>query len=129
MTRCRGVRYLAGKWEDSLRDDLLWEGGNSHSSRPSTWRVPTWSWASTLANIYYEDASLFWASDEEFEVRDEDNFQHFSDVLSCECALEGTNQFGKLTSIRLHLSVLCVEAGLVYDVLGDYKPVVQLPRH
>lgn len=44
----RQSRYLAGLWEHTLLEDLLWTRiGNS--GRPQTYRAPTWSWASVYS--------------------------------------------------------------------------------
>lgn len=40
-----GSKYLAGLWEHTLLNDLMWyKTGNS--GRPQVYRAPTWSWAS-----------------------------------------------------------------------------------
>ncbi|KAI3534901.1 heterokaryon incompatibility protein [Colletotrichum filicis] len=43
-------RYVAGLWESRLVEDLLWvcsaPGERATYSRQTTWRAPTWSWAS-----------------------------------------------------------------------------------
>lgn len=41
----RGSRYLAGMWEDSMIEDLLWHGKEPWQPRPPEWYSPTWSWA------------------------------------------------------------------------------------
>lgn len=38
-------RYIAGVWEKSLLIDLAWVAPN-RGTKPTTWRAPTWSWAS-----------------------------------------------------------------------------------
>ncbi|KAK1705464.1 heterokaryon incompatibility protein-domain-containing protein [Colletotrichum acutatum] len=42
--------YVAGLWESRLVEDLLWacsaQGERARYSRQTTWRAPTWSWAS-----------------------------------------------------------------------------------
>lgn len=43
-------RYLAGHWETGLVRQLAWTGSNG-SQRPSTYRAPSWSWASVDAPI------------------------------------------------------------------------------
>ncbi|KAK3934080.1 heterokaryon incompatibility protein-domain-containing protein [Diplogelasinospora grovesii] len=44
-----GPRYVAGLWEDSLVEDLLWyirsDVPKLLPARPTEWRSPTWSWA------------------------------------------------------------------------------------
>ncbi|KAF2658117.1 HET-domain-containing protein [Lophiostoma macrostomum CBS 122681] len=52
-----GGQYLAGLWERSLPDDLLWkvdeplETRTNH--RPQNYRAPSWSWASVNGKIEY----------------------------------------------------------------------------
>lgn len=62
-----GVRYLAGLWEDTLVEDLLWEGQERWSPRPEEWHAPTWSWAAVsggaFAHLYRStgvDYTEFW---------------------------------------------------------------------
>lgn len=53
-SRYRKTTYLAGLWEDTLVQDLLWfVRPENIGYRPSTWRAPTWSWASTQGGIDY----------------------------------------------------------------------------
>jgi hypothetical protein len=52
----RNGRYLAGLWEDSLFEDLMWwvtESDNSQARRPKEWRAPSWSWASIEGRILH----------------------------------------------------------------------------
>lgn len=135
MADVRGARCVAGMWEDSLNDDLLWAGSalgpprsvsvdkdNSDSgqmcariSRPANWRAPSWSWASTEANIYYEEAPLFWDDSLQDQERNENDFQHFSEIVSCKATPAGPNKFGVLKDGKLQLSGVVIEAELVYD--------------
>lgn len=48
-----GDKYLAGVWEKTLLDDMLWEAWESVTDRPQQWRAPTWSWASVDSFIGY----------------------------------------------------------------------------
>ncbi|KAI0127620.1 heterokaryon incompatibility protein-domain-containing protein [Xylariales sp. AK1849] len=43
-------RYLAGHWETELVRQLAWTGSNG-SHRPTSYRAPSWSWASVDAPI------------------------------------------------------------------------------
>ncbi|KAH6865560.1 heterokaryon incompatibility protein-domain-containing protein [Alternaria rosae] len=60
-----GDRYLAGLWENSIFDDLLWANASLYSSRgnrvaPSRlpgYRAPSWSWASVHGNIDFHRSS------------------------------------------------------------------------
>jgi hypothetical protein len=58
MEDIRKSRYLAGLWEDSLNTDLLWSAADTHSNgigyrypQPTSWRAPSWSWASTTSPV------------------------------------------------------------------------------
>ncbi|KAJ2992635.1 hypothetical protein NUW58_g2099 [Xylaria curta] len=42
----RKSRYLAGLWEHTLLEDLLWYRSGDSYRRPTDYRAPTWSWAS-----------------------------------------------------------------------------------
>jgi hypothetical protein len=49
-------RYLAGLWDDSLLEDLMWwvrEGDAQNTWRPKEWRAPSWSWASREGPILH----------------------------------------------------------------------------
>ncbi|KAK9416648.1 putative Heterokaryon incompatibility domain-containing protein [Seiridium unicorne] len=48
----RQSRYLAGLWEDTLLDDLLWSTYNNRC-KPATSPAPSWSWPSIDGFIYY----------------------------------------------------------------------------
>jgi hypothetical protein len=61
----RGSRYLAGLWEDTFVEDLLWyipyhfelPGVETHvkrGKRPSCWRAPSWSWGSVKSAVEYD---------------------------------------------------------------------------
>lgn len=52
-----GNKYLAGLWEASILEDLLWchrpvsTGRRAKRARPSGYRAPSWSWASVDGNV------------------------------------------------------------------------------
>ncbi|GMF78496.1 unnamed protein product [Aspergillus oryzae] len=57
---CSETRYLAGLWEDTLLEDLLWKKPKPPLPRPEAYRAPSWSWASVdgkttsaLTTLYY----------------------------------------------------------------------------
>ncbi|GAP91688.2 putative heterokaryon incompatibility protein [Rosellinia necatrix] len=54
----RRSRYLAGLWEHTLLEDLLWYRSGDAHQRPIDYRAPTWSWASvnTIENV--EDRNI-----------------------------------------------------------------------
>ncbi|KAI1491221.1 heterokaryon incompatibility protein-domain-containing protein [Biscogniauxia mediterranea] len=52
--RARGTAYLAGLWEDTLLEDLLWETQLDEGEllpRPAEYRAPSWSWASIDSDV------------------------------------------------------------------------------
>ncbi|KAI1272980.1 HET domain-containing protein [Xylaria sp. FL0933] len=62
IARRRKSRYLAGLWEDTLNDDLLWvvHAPSQHKSpRIYPRNAPTWSWASVKTWVLYWDEILF----------------------------------------------------------------------
>ena len=62
VARRRKSRYLAGLWEDTLNDDLLWVvHATSQHKNPRIYprNAPTWSWASVETWVLYWDEILF----------------------------------------------------------------------
>ncbi|KAF2497883.1 HET-domain-containing protein [Lophium mytilinum] len=51
--RCKPGKYLAGLWEDSLYDDLLWEADDKCAERLGSYRAPSWSWASVNGSVRF----------------------------------------------------------------------------
>ncbi|KAF2490228.1 HET-domain-containing protein [Lophium mytilinum] len=56
--------YLAGLWEDSIYEDLLWISRPERIShkevaypRPTAYRAPTWSWASTSSGVIFVNSN------------------------------------------------------------------------
>jgi hypothetical protein len=61
----RKCSYYAGLWEDTLITDLLWAAKDKDSRiigyeypRPTKWRAPTWSWASTTAPVSWDHIGI-----------------------------------------------------------------------
>jgi len=52
LQRHRGSRYIAGMWEDTLVEDLLWESCELWAPRSPEWNSPTWSWAAVSGGVY-----------------------------------------------------------------------------
>jgi hypothetical protein len=52
MKRDLNDTYIAGLWRGSLIVDMLWEAYDPQA-RPSSWRSPTWSWASVMTPVDY----------------------------------------------------------------------------
>jgi len=55
LSRLTNGDYLAGLWRANLPRDLLWTTHDSDTTRPKTWRAPTWSWASINDHILYKN--------------------------------------------------------------------------
>jgi len=64
MMKVRDTRYLAGLWDDTLIEDLLWHRRSrvnrwesavriQQCARPGVWRAPTWSWASVKGAVEF----------------------------------------------------------------------------
>ncbi|KAH7070471.1 heterokaryon incompatibility protein-domain-containing protein [Paraphoma chrysanthemicola] len=67
-----GVKYIAGLWEDSMLAGLSWQRAlSAHPVRRShtptfgdhsSWRAPTWSWASIDGPVEYTTYDIHWQS-------------------------------------------------------------------
>ncbi|KAH6838459.1 heterokaryon incompatibility protein-domain-containing protein [Chaetomium sp. MPI-CAGE-AT-0009] len=89
MAMRRKSAYLAGLWQDTLMDDLLWRcdwSGISKRPRPAPRAAPTWSWA-----------SVDWGREPH---------QHFARIEECTVIPSGVNEFGTVLQGRLHISGL-----------------------
>ncbi len=53
---CAGDRYLAGLWSNDLPNQLNWMTGSPSTQcrRSSTWRAPSWSWASIDGPVFHQ---------------------------------------------------------------------------
>jgi hypothetical protein len=49
----RQGRYLAGLWEESFFEDLLWKTIMPSKTRPGSWRGPSWSWVSVDERVSF----------------------------------------------------------------------------
>ncbi|KAG7076122.1 HET-domain-containing protein [Colletotrichum scovillei] len=89
-----GDEYVAGLWKDDLVRGMLWNTV-MQPSKPKAWRAPSWSWASS-------DAEIAW------DLR-------FSLPLIQKCSIEnihieaaGSDPFGRLESAWIELRAVCV---------------------
>ena len=73
---------LAGLWKGNLLKDLCWISHDGYSPtlplrgscRPTTWRAPTWSWASSILPVFSSDlADIMYGSD----------VTHTAEILDC----------------------------------------------
>ncbi|EUC45805.1 hypothetical protein COCMIDRAFT_46877, partial [Bipolaris oryzae ATCC 44560] len=88
-------RYLAGLWEDTVISDLLWIRYRGDYKRPQTWRAPSWSWASVVGNVYWDNRvnDMF--------------FRTLATCIAAEIQLADADAFGEITSASLTLSARC----------------------
>lgn len=85
--------YLAGIWECSLPDGLLWTTAHPSRSRPSQYRAPSWSWASVEGEVDYfktdfngETTRCYWVS-----------------ILNAQVTAYGANGTGQVTAGSLRI--------------------------
>lgn len=118
MSKYRPSRYYAGLWEDSLIDDLLWQGHGWNFQRVSPWRAPTWSWASVDKSIYYKDAPLSFAEEEAEDERAPEEFQPHCNFVSCQVVHRNRikSGFGEIERAHLTLEGDITDGKLWYDV-------------
>jgi len=77
-------RYVAGLWYETLAKDLLWLQKGGPSDRPTTYRAPSWSWASTDKPVYYANrvAKIIYSPE----------------ILKCESEPDGPDSYGRCKS-------------------------------
>lgn len=79
--------YLAGIWEKSIREGLMWWVENIDIlPRPPEYTAPTWSWASVGGVVHYEREYRSLKFDEDFKV------------VSAKTIKVNSNEFGALTA-------------------------------
>lgn len=112
----RKSRYLAGLWEDTLNDDLLWTiqaTSKYKKPRPYPRNAPTWSWASVETYCHYWDPILFSSSE---DVADERKpYQHLSKILDCEVKWSAVDEFGSIKDGSVTISGLLAKGVLERD--------------
>ncbi|OAL01605.1 HET-domain-containing protein [Phaeosphaeriaceae sp. SRC1lsM3a] len=122
MAAHRRTRYVAGLWEDSLSNDLLWEvytTSKLKTVRPEPRNAPTWSWASieSAAGVGYLDDIGFTDLDEDEGAMVESvPCEHFSTVEGCDVVVDTVDEFGLVRSGKLKIKGMVVEG-----VLGSAK--------
>ncbi|CAG8961512.1 hypothetical protein HYFRA_00013863 [Hymenoscyphus fraxineus] len=102
----RKSRYLAGLWEQTLQDDLLWiirTTSRSKKPRPFPPNAPSWSWASVETWVSYWDEILF-TNVEAGDFEDQLPCEHFCEIQKCEVSLSGADEFASISQGRLTIS-------------------------
>lgn len=124
-------KYLAGLWADDLRDGLAWylpwvnskdQGGggvnwpliHNISSRPKSYRAPSWSWASVTGRVNYDnDATVYHNTAAAIERRRPENHNLVliavtgenaelsnleAQIMNCSVQSSGVSTFGEVTA-------------------------------
>ncbi|RYP73886.1 hypothetical protein DL771_003328 [Monosporascus sp. 5C6A] len=114
MAPWRKQRYLAGLWEETLNDDLLWfiETSKGKKARPYPRTAPTWSWASVEAYVRYWDVILYRDISNPDFTEERPPYEHFSNVEKCEVAWTAVDEFGFIAHGSLAISGLVVKGVL-----------------
>jgi hypothetical protein len=100
-----GSEYVAGLWAVHFVKDLFWEriGEDDWEPEwklPSSYRAPTFSWASV-------DGSIFYGEDVFYQ-----DWTYHTKVLESSCKLSGTSRFGQLESCSVKVCGPCFRASL-----------------
>lgn len=110
----RKSRYLAGIWEETLNDDLLWviyTTSKDKKPRPYPYNAPTWSWASVETWTSYWDEILF-TEVEGGDFEEQLPHEHFSKIEKCEVSWSAIGEFGSISHGLLTISGL-VKRGIL----------------
>jgi hypothetical protein len=114
----RMSKYLAGLWEDTLHDDLLWNlytTSKLKKPRPYPRNAPTWSWASVETFVGYGDAILFTDIEGSLAERREP-VEHCSTIEGCTIEKSAIDEFGPIEHGTLTITGLVVEGVLGREV-------------
>jgi hypothetical protein len=112
MQRYRKSRYIAGLWEDTLLEDLLWQAFDGKTAfRSAEWRSPTWSWASIIGKMQYRLVpNLSSLTPGSFGVE-----RSYIRIIEASCEHSGLDPNGELKSARLCLVGRLTPATIEYD--------------
>ena len=135
-----GDEYFAGLWKSDLARGLLWRmpllstdqlwniekaSGFRKSSRPASYRAPTWSWSSVDATYINWDLVSEWSSIDGIAVTAElvDEFKQGEscyELLDIRTDLGGLNKFGEVTGGKLSVQVPILPAYVwAWDIKED----------
>ena len=107
MQQQRKTRYVAGLWEDSLAEDLMWKPGSELIDKPGNWRAPTWSWASLGGPVNY----AFWNSSTKKDAQ----------IIDISCVPVGSDPLGELVSGHIDISGRILLGALACDDGSDIE--------
>ncbi|KAI0453404.1 hypothetical protein F5B21DRAFT_479225 [Xylaria acuta] len=111
--KVRKSRYLAGLWEHTLIEDLLWYRAGDPKPRPQDFRAPTWSWASVNISEHGEERALRRRECTECLVS-------VPKLVDASILLTGPGEYGEVHSGRLMLK------GYLYPAFKSQENVLDL---
>jgi len=121
LAAVRKSKYLAGLWEETLNDDLLWTVyTTSTHKKPRSYprNAPTWSWASVETWVSYWDEILF-TDVENVSYTERPPYSHFAKIETCDITQLTLHEFGAVEQGLLEISGLVVEGVLEREVAMD----------
>ncbi|KAI0973303.1 heterokaryon incompatibility protein-domain-containing protein [Xylaria arbuscula] len=124
LARQRKSRYLAGLWEDTLNDDLLWvvHATSQHKSpRIYPRNAPTWSWASVETWVLYWDEILF-SDVDDAHTQKRPPHEHYSKIETINVnwsSSTAVDEFGSVDSGLLRISGLVARGVLERETEQD----------
>jgi hypothetical protein len=107
-------RYFAGLWGFSLPMDLLWEVYEDLRPRPSTYRAPSWSWASIDGRV--------WSGLIGMSAKGRKQTELLIKILSIttKCHPTDTSRTGDVLDGVLTVKGILVQNRAVRNIFGDY---------
>ena len=109
-----GARYLAGLWDETLIDDLMWSvywEDLVDNPRESTWRAPSWSWASVKTAVHWKAYTIF----DKTGIVSDMSPDYIAVVVSCNVVKKSADIFGELESATLQLLGYYLHVKLAHD--------------
>ncbi|KAI0446269.1 heterokaryon incompatibility protein-domain-containing protein [Xylaria telfairii] len=113
--KVRKSRYLAGLWEHTILEDLLWIRAGDREPRPRDFRAPTWSWASVNITEHGEERTLRRKECTECLVS-------VPKLVEASMQLAGPDEYGEVQSGRLMMK------GHLYPVFRNQKNILNPPN-
>lgn len=118
-----GDEYLAGLWQNTLVHGLLWgtgrlsgQGRQIDCNRPSTYRAPSWSWASVEGNVHISSGPGNAVSTQPFD-------DQYTELLDHSVRVVGFDAFGQVGwgMIVLRGPLNRIEHGMIVASDGHWK--------
>ena len=96
-----GDQYLAGVWKSEIPGNLLW-GVEKDSTRPSTYRAPSWSWASVDGTLTTTNGAY-------------GSTNEYCKLLNASVTLSGLDKFGEVSDGMITLNGPLKQAWRILD--------------